>query len=145
MNNWWTAEDAAAFEVRAQKLVDQFNEVEVLPGMKANGEATLGENIADHGGLRIAFTAMENSWNGKHPEPVDGFTAEQRFYLAYATLWAQNITDQEITRRTLTDVHSLGCNRVNVSVRNLDTFFKAFDIKEGDAMYRPEEERVTIW
>ena len=145
MNNWWTAEDAAAFEVRAQKLVDQFNEVEVLPGMKANGEATLGENIADHGGLRIAFTAMENSWNGKHPEPIDGFTAEQRFYLAYATLWAQNITDQEITRRTLTDVHSLGCNRVNVSVRNLDTFFKAFDIKEGDAMYRPEEERVTIW
>ncbi|MCQ2144225.1 MAG: M13 family metallopeptidase [Bacteroidales bacterium] len=145
MNNWWTAEDAAAFEVRAQKLVEQFNEVEVLPGMKANGEATLGENIADHGGLRIAYTAMENSWNGKHPEPVDGFTAEQRFYLAYATLWAQNITDQEITRRTLTDVHSLGCNRVNVSVRNLDTFFKAFDIKEGDAMFRPEEERVTIW
>ncbi|MBQ0044548.1 MAG: M13 family metallopeptidase [Bacteroidales bacterium] len=145
MNNWWTAEDAAAFEARAQKLVEQFNEVEVLPGMKANGEATLGENIADHGGLRIAYTAMENSWNGKHPEPVDGFTAEQRFYLAYATLWAQNITDQEITRRTLTDVHSLGCNRVNVSVRNLDTFFKAFDIKEGDAMFRPEEERVTIW
>ena len=145
MNNWWTEADAEAFKDKAQALVAQFDEVEVLPGVHANGAATLGENIADHGGLRIAFSAMQNSWNGVHPEPIDGFTAEQRFYLAYATVWAQNITDQEKARRTLIDVHSIGENRVNVSIRNLDTFFEAFGIKEGDPMYRPESERVVIW
>ncbi len=145
MNNWWTDADAAAFREKTARLVAQFDEVEVLPGVKANGSATLGENIADQGGLRIAYTAMQNSFAGNHPEPVDGFTAEQRFYLAYATVWAQNITDEEITRRTLMDVHSLGCNRVNVSVRNLDTFFSAFGIREGDRMWRPESERVIIW
>ncbi|MCQ2118467.1 MAG: M13 family metallopeptidase [Bacteroidales bacterium] len=145
MNNWWTDADAAAFKEKTATLIDQFDKVEVLPGVFANGAATLGENIADQGGLRIAYTAMQNSFGGNHPEPVDGFTAEQRFYLAYATVWAQNITNEEIQRRTLTDVHSLGCNRVNVSVRNLQTFFDAFGIKEGDAMWRPESERVIIW
>ena len=145
MNNWWTDEDAAAFQSRTAKLVEQFNKVEVLPGIFANGAATLGENIADQGGLRIAYTAMQNSFGDSHPEPVDGLTAEQRFYIAYATVWAQNITDEEIQHRTLVDVHSLGKNRVNVSVRNLQTFFDAFGIKEGDNMWRPEEERVIIW
>ena len=145
MNNWWAKEDEQAFNAKTAKLVEQFNSVEVLPGVFANGAATLGENIADQGGLRIAFTAMQNSFEGKTPEPIDGFSAEQRFYLAYATVWAQNITDEEIQRRTLIDVHSLGENRVNVSVSNLDTFFSAFGIKEGDAMWRPESERVIIW
>lgn len=145
MNNWWAKEDEQAFNAKTAKLVEQFNSVEVLPGVFANGAATLGENIADQGGLRIAFTAMQNSFEGKIPEPIDGFSAKQRFYLAYATVWAQNITDEEIQRRTLIDVHSLGENRVNVSVRNLDTFFSAFGIKEGDAMWRPESERVIIW
>ena len=145
MNNWWSEEDASAFKERTAVLVDQFNKVEVLPGVFANGAATLGENIADQGGLRIAYTAMQNSFKGTRPADVDGFTAEQRFYLAYAAVWAQNITDEEIQRRTLVDVHSIGENRVNVSVRNLQTFFDAFGIKEGDAMWRPEEERVVIW
>ena len=145
MNNWWTEEDAAAFKEKTSKLVEQFNQVEVLPGVFANGAATLGENIADQGGLRIAYTAMQNSFGENHPAPVDGFTAEQRFYLAYANVWAQNITDEEIQRRTLTDVHSLGGNRVNVSVRNLQTFFDAFGIKDGDKMWRPAEDRVIIW
>ena len=145
MNNWWTDEDAEAFKAKAQGLVDQFNQIEIQPGLMANGAATLGENIADQGGLRIAYTALQNSFNGKHPEPIDGFTAEQRFYLAYATLWAQNITPQEEQRLTLLDVHSLGRNRVNATLRNIDTFFEAFEIKEGDAMYRPESERVIIW
>ena len=145
MNNWWTEADAAAFKEKTSRLVEQFDKVEVLPGVFANGAATLGENIADQGGLRIAYTAMQNSFGESHPEPLDGFTAEQRFYLAYATVWAQNITDEEIQRRTLIDVHSLGENRVNVSVRNLQTFFDAFGIKEGDKMWRPEEERVIIW
>ncbi len=145
MNNWWTEADAEAFKAKTEVLVKQFDEVEVLPGVHANGAATLGENIADHGGLRIAYSAMEDSFGGQRPEPIDGFTPEQRFFLAYATVWAQNITDEEIQRRTLIDVHSLGENRVNVSVRNLDAFFEAFDIKEGDKMWRPESERVTIW
>lgn len=145
MNNWWTEADAQAFKAKAAGLVEQFNQVEIQPGLMANGAATLGENIADQGGLRIAFTALQNSFAGKHPEPLDGFTAEQRFYLAYATLWAQNITPQEESRLTLLDVHSLGRNRVNVTLRNLDTFFDAFGIKEGDPMFRPESERVVIW
>ena len=145
MNNWWTEADAEAFKAKTAVLVKQFDEVEVLPGVHANGAATLGENIADHGGLRIAYSAMEDSFGDKHPEPIDGFTAEQRFFLAYATVWAQNITDEEIQRLTLMDVHSIGENRVNVSLRNLDAFFDAFGIKEGDKMWRPESERVTIW
>lgn len=145
LNNWWTEEDAAAFEAKAQKLVAQFDAVEVLPGLNANGGATLGENIADQGGLRVAYTAMQNSFAGNHPADKDGFTAEQRFYIGYATLWGQNITDEESKRLTLQDVHSLGCNRVNVTLRNLDDFFTAFGIKEGDKMFRPEEERVVIW
>ena len=145
MNNWWTEADAEAFKAKAAVLVKQFDEVEVLPGVHANGAATLGENIADHGGLRIAYTAMEDSFGDRHPAPIDGFTPEQRFYLAYATVWAQNITDEEIQRRTLIDVHSIGENRVNVSLRNLDTFFEAFNIQEGDKMWRPVSERVVIW
>ena len=145
LNNWWTEEDAASFKAKADKLVAQFDAVQIQDGLYANGSATLGENIADQGGLRIAFTAMKNSFAGKEPKPIDGFTAEQRFYLAYAILWGQNITPQECARLTLLDVHSLGRNRVNVSLRNLQDFFDAFDIKEGDNMFRPEEERVVIW
>lgn len=145
MNNWWTEADAEAFKAKAARLAAQFDEIEIQPGLMANGSATLGENIADQGGLRIAYTALQNSFAGSHPEPLEGFTAEQRFYLAYATLWAQNITPQEEARLTLLDVHSLGRNRVNATLRNLDTFFEAFGIKEGDAMYRPESERVVIW
>lgn len=145
LNNWWTEEDAASFKAKANKLVAQFDAVQIQDGLYANGSATLGENIADQGGLRIAFTAMKNSFAGKEPKPIDGFTAEQRFYLAYAILWGQNITPQECARLTLLDVHSLGRNRVNVSLRNLQDFFDAFDIKEGDKMFRPEEERVVIW
>ena len=145
LNNWWTEEDAASFKAKADKLVAQFDAVQIQDGLYANGSATLGEIIADQGGLRIAFTAMKNSFGGKEPKPIDGFTAEQRFYLAYAILWGQNITPQECARLTLLDVHSLGRNRVNVSLRNLQDFFDAFDIKEGDKMFRPEEERVVIW
>jgi len=116
----------------------------VLPGIHADGKLSLGENIADQGGLRVAYTAMLNSWNGEKPAAIDGFTPEQRFYIAYATLWGQNITDQEIERLTKIDVHSLGRNRVNVTLRNIDTFFEAFSIKDG-AMFRPEQERIVIW
>ena len=145
MVNWWTPEDKAKFDALGDKLVEQFNEVEVLPGVHANGRYTLGENIGDHGGLSIAFTAMENVTAGKKDPMIDGFTRAQRFYLSYGAIWAQNITDEEKARLTNLDPHSLAVNRVNVSVRNFQTFFDAFDIHEGDPMFRPEEERVHIW
>ena len=145
MTNWWTKEDEEKFNEKAQVLVRQFNEVEIAPGLKANGELTLGENIGDHGGISIAWTAMQNAWNGVHPEPIDGFTAEQRFWLSYGHIWAANETPEEAARRTKLDVHSLPVNRVNVSIRNFQQFFDAFGIGEGDPMFRPESERVHIW
>ena len=146
MENWWTEEDKAKFDALGDKLVAQFDEVEVLPGVHANGRYTLGENIGDHGGLSIAYTALENALKGKMDKPlIDGFTPAQRFWLSYGNIWAQNITDQEVARRTNMDPHSIGENRVNVSIRNFQSFFDAFNIHEGDAMYRPEEERVHIW
>ena len=151
MSGWWTDEDAKKFNEKAQVLVKQFDEVQILPAkdgqpaLMANGQLSLGENIGDHGGLSIAYTAMRNAIEGNDPGLIDGFTPDQRFYIAYATVWAQNITDQEKARRTRQDVHSLGENRTNVSVRNFKTFFDAFGIKEGDPMWRPESERVHIW
>ncbi|MBR3526154.1 MAG: M13 family metallopeptidase [Bacteroidales bacterium] len=145
MANWWTPEDKAKFDALGDKLVAQFDEVEILPGVHANGRYTLGENIGDHGGLSIAYTAMENAMAGKPVKLIDGFTPAQRFYLSYGAIWAQNITDEEKARLTNMDVHSLARNRVNVSVRNFQTFFDAFDIHEGDPMFRPESERVHIW
>ncbi|MBQ7253518.1 MAG: M13 family metallopeptidase [Bacteroidales bacterium] len=145
MSNWWTPEDKEKFNAKGDILVKQFDEVEILPGVHANGRFTLGENIGDHGGLSIAFSAMQNVLK-EHPQGlIDGFTPEQRFYLSYGTVWAQNITDQEKARLTNMDPHSLARNRVNVSLRNFQSFFDAFDIKEGDPMFRPEEERVHIW
>lgn len=145
MSNWWTEADAAAFKERTDVLVKQFNEVEILPGLFANGELSLGENIADQGGLRVAHTALMNSYNGNIPADIDGFTADQRFYIGYAHIWASNCTDEEKARRTKLDVHSLAENRVNVSLRNIEDFFKAFGIKEGDKMWRSPEDRVIIW
>ncbi|MDE6778911.1 MAG: M13 family metallopeptidase [Alistipes sp.] len=144
MNNWWTDADSEAFKAKADVLVAQFDAIEVLPGMHANGALCLGENIADQGGLRVAYTAMHNAMNGAEVAPVDGFTPEQRFYIAYATLWGQNIRDEEIARLTKLDVHSLGKWRVNATLRNLQSFYDAFGITDG-AMFMPEEERVVIW
>ena len=145
MADWWTEEDAKAFEALANQLVDQFDQIEVAPGTFANGKLTLGENIADQGGLRVAYTAYHNSLNGSDGEIVEGFTPDQRFYLGYANVWAGNIRDAEILQRTESDPHSLGKWRVNATLRNLEPFFNAFDIKEGDAMFLPTADRVIIW
>ncbi len=121
----------------------------MLPGLHANGQYTLGENIADQGGLRVAMTAFLDSQKKKGVDVakarIEGFTPLQVFYMNYANLWAQNIREAEIRSLTQTDVHSLGCNRVNVSLRNLAPFFEAFSITEGQPMFRPEAERVVIW
>ena len=145
MTDWWKKEDEETFKKMTDILVAQFDSVYVLPGLRANGALCLGENIADQGGLRVAYTALQNSFGGVRPADIDGFTAEQRFYLSYANIWAMNITDEEKARLTKLDVHSLGENRVNVTLRNLQTFFDAFGIEEGDPMFLPEEERVVIW
>ncbi len=145
MTNWWTEADAAKFKEMTAALAKQFDQIQVVPGVMANGELTLGENIADHGGLSIAYSALEKAIKGNRPGLIDGFTPEQRFYLSYASVWADNITDAEKARRTKLDPHSLGKNRVNMSLRNFDSFFTAFGIKAGDPMFRPESERVHIW
>ena len=146
MKDWWTAEDRAAFEKKTQVLVDQFNAIEILPGLYADGKFSLGENIADQGGLRLAFTGLTDyAWANGRPADIDGFTGEQRFYIGYATLWAQNITDKEKENLTKNDVHSLGRNRVNATLRNIQSWYDAFDVKEGDAMFMPVAERVIIW
>ena len=145
MNSWWTKADDEKFRAKAEVLAAQFDAVEILPGLKANGHLTLGENIGDHGGLSIAYTAMENALAGQEVAPIDGYTPAQRFWLSYGAIWAQNSTDEEKARLTKLDVHSLAENRVNVSVRNFDQFFRDWGITEGEPMWRPEEERVHIW
>ena len=145
LKDWWLPDDAERFTKLADALVAQFDAVEVAPGVHANGKFTLGENIADQGGLRVALTAYLDSMEGKEMKDIDGFSPLQRFYLAYANVWAGNIRPEEVLSRTMTDPHSLGQNRVNVTLRNIEPFFKAFDIKEGEKMFRPEDERVVIW
>lgn len=151
MTDWWTPEDAEAFAKLTSGLIAQFDEVEVLPGVHANGQYTLGENIADQGGLRVARTAFLDSQKKKGVDInsdsalIDGIHPMQVYYLNYANIWAGNIRDEEIRSLTTGDVHSLGENRVNVTLRNITPFFEAFGIKEGDKMYRPAEEQVIIW
>ncbi len=143
--DWWTPADAEAFNALAEKLAAQFDSIIVAGDTHANGHLTLGENIADQGGLRVARTAYHNSLNGAEGPVIDGFTPDQRFYLAYANVWAGNIREDEILARTIDDPHSLGRWRVNATLRNIEPFFNAFEITEGDEMFRPEAERVVIW
>lgn len=145
MNDWWTAEDAKKFQEAADKLAAQFDQIEVLPGLKANGRLTLGENIADQGGLLVSYLALQNLLKDKQVEPIDGYTPAQRFFIAYARVWGQNITDEEIRHLTLEDPHSLGEYRVNQSLRNIDAWYDAFQIKEGDKMFLAPADRVLVW
>lgn len=145
LENWWKEEDAERFTKLADSLVEQFDKIEVAPGVFANGRFTLGENIADQGGLRVALTAYLDSMEGKEMKDIDGLSPLQRFYLAYANVWAGNIREEEILKRTKIDPHSLGRNRVNATLKNIAPFFDAFGIKEGDPMFLPEDQRVIIW
>ena len=145
LKDWWTAEDAKRFEERAQVMVNFFDSIQVLPGLNANGSLTLGENIADHGGLQVSFQAFKNATKDA-PLPVkDGFTPEQRFFLSYAGVWAGNIRDEQIHLQTKSDPHSLGRWRVNGALPQIGAWYDAFGIKEGDPMYLAPEKRVSIW
>ena len=144
--DWWTEQDAATFKDKAQLIVDHFNSIEVAPGTFANGEFTLGENIADNGGLNVSYTAFQKAKkDGQIKGDMDGFTPEQRFFLAYAAVWAANIREAEILRRTKSDPHALGRWRVNATLRHIDPFYEAFNIQPGDPMYMAPEKRSHIW
>lgn len=145
LKDWWTAEDAERFNTRAQVMVDFFNNIEVLPGLQANGQLTLGENIADHGGLQVAYQAFKNATKDAPLADVDGFTPEQRFFLAYSGVWAGNIRDEQIRVYTKSDPHSLGRWRVNGALPHINAWYDAFGITESDPMYLAPEKRVSIW
>ena len=143
--DWWTEKDAESFNERTKVIINHFNDIYVLPDMKANGELTVGENIADHGGLTIAMQAFRNATKDTEPLVLDGFTPEQRFYLAYANVWAGNIRDEEIRNRTKSDPHSLSRWRVNGTLPHIEDWYKAFGITADDKLYIPENKRLNIW
>ena len=145
LNDWWTAQDANNFDERARVLVDYFDNIVVIDTVRANGTFTLGENIADHGGLQISLNAYNKTKEVKSGELIDGFTPEQRFFLSYATLWGGNVRDAEILRLTKIDPHSLGKWRVNGALPHIDAWYDAFDIQETNALYLPKEKRASIW
>ena len=149
LSDWWLPSDAKNFVDHAQVLVDWFSKIKVLddPETYANGKLTLGENIADNGGLQISFVAMQNAIKAGQvkADKMDGFTPEQRFFIAYATVWASNIRNEEILNLTTSDVHSLGRWRVNGTLPHIPAFIKAFNIKEGDKMYLAPENQAQLW
>lgn len=145
LNDWWTEDDAKRFTEKTKKLAALYDNYVVLDSLHVNGSLTMGENIADLGGLNISHQAYENSLHGKTPAPIDGFSADQRFYMGYAQVWRQSIRPKEMARRLKTDVHSPGEARVNIPPFNIDSFIKAFDVKEGDKLFIPKDKRAYIW
>lgn len=143
--DWWTPSDTTKFKERTQVLVEHFNNIEVLPGLKANGEYTLGENIADYGGLQISYDAFTKTQEAEKAVKIDGYTPQQRFFLAYAAVWAGNIREAEIRRRTKDDVHSLGKWRVNGTLPHINAWYQAFGITPENSLFIPQEERADIW
>lgn len=145
LNNWWTAEDKAKFDERAQVLVNYFNNIEVAPGVFANGQFTLGENIADHGGLQVSYQAFKNATKDAPLDTIAGLSPEQRFFLSYADVWAGNIRDEEVLSRTKSDPHSLGRWRVNGALPHIAAWYEAFHVGPESPMYLAPENRVSIW
>ncbi len=145
LRNWWTKEDAARFKQRTKVMADFFSKIEVLPGMHANGELTLGENIADHGGLNVSFLALQNAMKTKPLATKDGFTPEQRFFLSYGLIWANNIREAMLRQLNKIDPHSPGRWRVNGALPHIDAWYKAFNITKKDPLYIPKKERVDVW
>ena len=145
MNDWWTTADGDNFTKRADDYAAYFSNIKVLPDLNANGKFTLGENLADHGGLMVSFNALKHAMQQQPCGDKDGFTPEQRFFLAYSGVWAGNITEAEIRNRTKSDPHSLGRWRVNGALPHIDAWYEAFDVKEGDKMFVPKAERLELW
>ena len=146
LNNWWKPEDLEAFTKKGDALAEQYSTIEVLDSVYINGKFTLGENIGDLGGVLGAYDGLQKFFaeNGK-PEPIDGFTAEQRFFMSWTTVWRALIRDEALRTQIKTDPHSPDKIRAIQPLLNIDAFYEAFDIKEGDAMYLAPEKRVRIW
>ena len=144
--NWWTDKDLEEFNSLGEKLADQYSAIEVLPDTFINGKFTLGENIGDLGGIHAAFDALalHHEDHGK-PEAIDGFSAEERFFLSWGTIWRAKIRDEALKNQVRTDPHSPGYNRATQPLKNMDAFYTTFNVQEGDGMYLPEAERVYIW
>ena len=145
MVDWWTAGDSKRFTAAAEKLAAQFDQITVVGDLKANGHLTLGENIADQGGLRISYDAFKTTQQFQEGKEIDGFTLAQRFYLSYGRIWAEHMTEEAIYQQTKSDPHSIGRNRVNATLRNIDTWYDAFGVKEGDKMWLAPAERAIVW
>ncbi len=145
MVDWWTAGDSKRFTAAAEKLAAQFDQITVVGDLKANGHLTLGENIADQGGLRISYDAFKTTQQFQEGKDIDGFTPAQRFYLSYGRIWAEHMTEEAIYQQTKSDPHSIGRNRVNATLRNIDTWYDAFGVKEGDKMWLAPAERAIVW
>ena len=145
MVDWWTAGDSKRFTAAAEKLAAQFDQITVVGDLKANGHLTLGENIADQGGLRISYDAFKTNQQFQEGKEIDGFTPAQRFYLSYGRIWAEHMTEEAIYQQTKSDPHSIGRNRVNATLRNIDTWYDAFGVKEGDKMWLAPAERAIVW
>ena len=145
LKDWWTEEDAQKFKERAQVMVNYFDSITVAPGVHANGRLTLGENIADHGGLQVAFQALQQAMKTRPLGVADGFSPEQRFFLSYANVWADNIREEEVLRLTKLDPHSLGRWRVDGALPHIDSWYEAFGITEKDSLFVPKDKRVAIW
>ena len=146
LNNWWTPKDLEEFTKRGDALADQYSQIEVLDGVTINGKFTLGENIGDLGGVLGAYDGLQRSFkeNGR-PGKIDGFTPEQRFFMSWATVWRTLMREEALRTRIKTDPHSPGMYRATQPLKNIDAFYEAFDIKEGDPMYLATEKRVRIW
>ena len=145
LKNWWTDSDRAAFEKLANALVAQYDAYEALPGKTVQGRLTLGENIADLSGMAIAYKAYKMSLGGKEGPVMDGYTADQRFFIGWGQIWARKYRDSELVRRLVTDPHSPSLFRANGPIINFDAFYDAFDVKEGDQLFKPKSERIQIW
>ncbi len=145
VNNWWTEEDKKNFEKRSKVMADYFSNIKALPDMKLNGELTLGENIADNGGLNVAFQAFKNATKDRPLENKDGFTPDQRFFLAYGITWAENIRPELLRMYNTMDPHAPARWRVNGALPHIDAWYKAFNVKKGNKLYLPKAKRVDIW
>jgi putative endopeptidase len=145
LRDWWTAQDAAAFEQRANMLVEQYGAFEPIPGARVNGRLTLGENIGDVSGVAVAYRAYKKSLQGREAPVIGGFTGDQRFFLGYAQVWRSMAREQALRQQLLTDSHSPGMYRTNGVLANLPAFYEAFNVRPGDRMYLPPEKRVKIW
>jgi putative endopeptidase len=145
LKNWWTEEDRRSFDALARRLIDQYKEYEPLPGQKVNGQLTLGENIADLSGLAIAYKAYQISREGKKPEELEGWTGDQLVFIGWSRVWQRKYRDAEMIRRLAIDPHSPSHFRANGPVMNIDAFYAAFNVQEGDKLFKPASERIRIW